>query len=97
MLAREHHGVIPHLRRNGPDGSKALVVSDAYRKAGYSKPSFSRPSADIICGVQTGSHTMCTFADSTCGRLAIFWRASSAIIGAIPQPGAVNAIFTSTA
>ena len=39
---------------------------------------------------------MCTFADSTVGNAATFWRASSAITGPMPQPGAVSVIFTST-
>ncbi len=60
----------------------------------YSSPRIFRPSAEIICGVHCGSQTMCTFADSTLGSAAIFWRASSAMVGPIPQPGAVKVIFT---
>ena len=76
--------------------NRVVAQKSSHRICDYSIPSTFRPVSEIICGVHCGSHTMCTFADSTVGRVAIFERASSAMTGPMPQPGAVSVIFTST-
>ena len=86
------------LRRQAEEGGPEKPPAGSPRGARVTPtPRALRPSGEIICGVQTGSQTMWTLALSTLGSAAILRRASSAITGPIPQPGAVSVIFTSTA
>src|SRR5438477_9776711 len=59
-------------------------------------PSFIRPASLIMFWFHGGSQTSCTSASSTPSILRILLCASCAMAGPIPQPGAVNVIFTST-
>src|SRR5437763_15612437 len=66
------------------------------QKPGYIIPSFIRPASLIMLWFHGGSHTSWTSASSTPSIDKILLWASCAIAGPIPQPGAVNVIFTST-
>ena len=68
----------------------------AKNRTGQISPSFIFPASEIIAWFHAGSHTSSTAASPTPGTLSIFARASAAIVGPMPQPGAVSVIFTFT-
>lgn len=62
----------------------------------YTKPSRIFPSSEIMDWFHGGSHTRRTSAELTPGTSTILLRASSAMAGPMPQPGAVSVINTFT-
>src|SRR5437763_715491 len=70
--------------------------SPPYAPRGYISPSFIFPASLIIAWFHGGSHTSSTSASLTPGTLSTFDFASAAMVGPMPQPGAVRVIFTST-
>src|SRR5207302_8419450 len=101
--ARDGGSFLASCRKSGPDGhtqAGSLCSPEGCDAAGGSLrqiiPSFIRPASLIMFWFQGGSQTSCTSASSTPSIVKILLWASCAIAGPIPQPGAVNVIFTST-